>query len=187
MSTTSRPFRIDEFFKMEELGFFDPDQRYELLDGRVVFRAVEAGPDHAGVIARMTQKLVLALGEKAIVFPQCSLPLSRYSAPMPDLYVVPPRDDFYQSGAPSIAELFAVVEVSGSSLAIDRGEKLRLYARAGVREYWIANLADRTIDKRHLPHDLGYDKLETYAGRDLVRFEAFPAITFTVDELLGPA
>jgi Uma2 family endonuclease len=38
------------------------------------------------------------------------------------------------------------VEVSGTSLRLDRGRKARLYARAGIAEYWIVNLVDSQLE-----------------------------------------
>ena len=35
-----------------------------------------------------------------------------------------------------------VVEVAESSLSFDRADKGGLYARAGIRDYWIVNLVD---------------------------------------------
>jgi hypothetical protein len=39
-----------------------------------------------------------------------------------------------------------VIEVADTTLSRDRGIKLRSYARAGVREYWIVNLPDARIE-----------------------------------------
>lgn len=50
-------------------------------------------------------------------------------------------DDGYLTGG---AEL--VVEIAGSSVAIDRGPKLRTYERHGVREYLIYRVAKQTIE-----------------------------------------
>ena len=33
-----------------------------------------------------------------------------------------------------------------ASLALDRGEKASLYARAGVADYWIVNLVDNVLE-----------------------------------------
>jgi len=44
-----------------------------------------------------------------------------------------------------------VVEVAESSLAYDRREKALLYARAGIAEYWIVNLAERRLEVHREP------------------------------------
>ena len=38
------------------------------------------------------------------------------------------------------------VEVAESSLEFDRKQKVSLYARAGIEDYWIVNLVDRVLE-----------------------------------------
>src|SRR6185369_10948501 len=66
------------------------------------------------------------------------------SAPEPDLVWVRRRN--YSQKHPEPSDVLLVVEVAESSLAEDRGEKLRLYAEAGIADYWIVNLIDSTIE-----------------------------------------
>ena len=61
---------------------------------------------------------------------------------------------------PLAAEL--VIEVADTSLAIDRGRKLRLYAREGVPEYWIVNLVDDCIEVHHQPAGECFADARTY-------------------------
>ena len=44
-----------------------------------------------------------------------------------------------------------IVEVSDSSLTLDRTEKASLYARAGIADYWILNLAERVLEVHREP------------------------------------
>ena len=44
-----------------------------------------------------------------------------------------------------------VVEVAGDSLRLDRQTKAALYARAGIPEYWIVNLAESTVEVHRDP------------------------------------
>ena len=62
------------------------------------------------------------------------------SMPEPDVAVVPPdpEGDCYVSAHPTTAAL--VVEIADSSLQYDRDVKARIYAEAGIAEYWILNL-----------------------------------------------
>lgn len=59
-----------------------------------------------------------------------------------------------------------VIEVSYSSLAYDRGEKLALYARAGIPEYWILDVSGSCIeayrDPIQLPAGPGYASRQLY-------------------------
>jgi Uma2 family endonuclease len=58
--------------------------------------------------------------------------------------VVPGGFRDYVGGHPSRPVL--VVEVSESSLGLDREHKGSLYARAGLVEYWIVNLVEHALE-----------------------------------------
>jgi len=58
-----------------------------------------------------------------------------------------PRD--HLGAHPGTAAL--VVEVADSSLRLDRRLKGGLYARAGLPEYWIVNLADGVLEVHRRP------------------------------------
>ena len=64
----------------------------------------------------------------------------------PDVAVVrgSPRD--YLGAAPTDPAL--VVEISQTSLALDRARKASIYARAGIADYWIVNLVDAVVEVR---------------------------------------
>ena len=86
----------------------------------------------------------MAFGAGWHVRSQAPVALDDDSEPEPDAAVVPgvPRD--YLGGHPSRPVL--VVEVAGSSLRLDRRLKSRLYARAGLQEYWIVNIVEHVLE-----------------------------------------
>lgn len=61
-----RPLRRVEYDRLIEEGFFDEDERVELLDG-VIVEMTRQGPRHAATIERLTHLLILALGTRARV------------------------------------------------------------------------------------------------------------------------
>ena len=67
-----------------------------------------------------------------------------------------PRADFYRTSHPTAADVLLLVEVADSSLAYDRGPKLALYARHGVPEVWIVDLAGRAVEICREPGPDGY-------------------------------
>jgi Uma2 family endonuclease len=77
------------------------------------------------------------------------LALDQESEPEPDVAVVPGGARDYLTAHPSQPAL--LVEVAESSLALDRGEKAGLYARAGVADYWLVNLVDEVLEVHRRP------------------------------------
>jgi Uma2 family endonuclease len=53
-----------------------------------------------------------------------------------------PRD--HRSAAPRHPAL--VLEVSHTSLALDRTRKASIYARAGIQDYWMVNLVEQVLE-----------------------------------------
>ena len=90
-----------------------------------------------------------AFGSGREVRAQGPIALDEEAEPEPDVAVVPgsPRD--YRAGHATHAVL--VVEVAEPSLRRDREDKAGLYARAGILDYWIVNLIDRTLEVHREP------------------------------------
>jgi Uma2 family endonuclease len=66
------------------------------------------------------------------------------SEPEPDVAVVPGRLEDYGHAHPFRPAL--TLEISLSHLTIDRVRKGSLYARAGLADYWVLNLVNRTLE-----------------------------------------
>jgi Uma2 family endonuclease len=81
--------------------------------------------------------------------------------------------------------VLAIVEVADSSLGVDAGKKLAIYAEAGVAEYWIVDVSRGAAIVHRDPSGSGYDSVRTAYRSASVSFAAFPDETFTVAELIG--
>jgi Uma2 family endonuclease len=132
-----------EYERLVDLGAFGPDDRLELLGGQLVVREPQGRP-HATGIRLVARALRAAFGPHWNIEAQLPVALDEESEPEPDIAVVTggPRD--YIASHPSRPAL--VVEVALASLALDRGEKASLHARAGVTDYWIVNLFDNVLE-----------------------------------------
>ena len=67
-----------------------------------------------------------------------------------------PASDDYITRHPTPEDVFLLIEVAGTTLPLDRKEKLPAYGRAGVAEVWIVNLEGQTIEIYREPHFTGY-------------------------------
>jgi Uma2 family endonuclease len=132
-----------EYDRLIECGFFEPSDRIELLGGHLIV-AEPQSRGHYGTIQAVEHALLAAFGPGWHVRTQGPMALDDESEPEPDLAVVPGTFRDYLEAHPSRPVL--VVEVSVSSLRLDRGRKAHLYARAGLADYWIVNLVDRVLE-----------------------------------------
>ena len=146
-SLTRRWTRV-EYERLVELGVFQPDERLELIDGVLVVSEPQ-GRRHAATIRRVLAALRHALGEAWQIDSQLPIALDADSEPEPDVAVVPRDPGAYRDGHPSRAVL--IVEIADKSYRIDRDYKAGLYARAGVPDYWIIDLARDTVEVHRDP------------------------------------
>jgi Uma2 family endonuclease len=144
----TRRWTRDEYERMVELGVFQPDERLELIDGLLVVREPQ-GSRHAAAIRRVLGALQRALGDAWQIDSQLPIALDADSEPEPDVAVVPRDPGAYRDRHPSAAVL--LIEVAESSYRIDREYKASLYARAGVPDYWIIDLAHDVVEVHRDP------------------------------------
>jgi Uma2 family endonuclease len=144
VQVTKYRFDVDDYHRMVEAGILDERSRVELIDGEVV-AMTPIGPRHNAAVTRANRALVTAAGNDALVRPQGSVRLDRFHEPQPDFALLRPQPDFYASRLPGPEDILLVIEIADSSLPYDRDVKSRIYARLGVREYWLADLDDRTV------------------------------------------
>jgi Uma2 family endonuclease len=141
--TKTRRWKRVEYDRLIELGFFRPGDPVELLGGHLIV-AEPQGSGHFAAVRAAEEALRTAFGRGWEVRGQGPLALDEESEPEPDLAVVAGSFRDYQTGHPSRPVL--VVEVSESSLALDREHKGSLYARAGLPDYWIVSLPERALE-----------------------------------------
>ena len=176
-----RRISVDEYHRMIEAGILGEDEHVQLIDGFLVAMAPQ-GSLHALVIQRLTTALVRAVGNELAVRPQLPLSLPDDSEPEPDLAVVRAED---QSRDHHPRRALLVVEVAADSLRLDRSRKAALYARAGIPEYWIANLEGPSVEVRRQPDtEAGVYRTSSVVapGQALVA-EAVPGVSIDVAAL----
>lgn len=139
---------MDEYHRMIEARILGEDEHVQLISGMLVAMTPQGRP-HARVVQRLTRLFVRAVGDDLEVLTQLPLTLLDESEPEPDLAVVRTEDAQSLEHHPRTAVL--VIEVAGDSLRLDRQSKATLYGRAGIPEYWIANLAEATVEVHRDP------------------------------------
>jgi Uma2 family endonuclease len=178
----TRKFTADEYERMVELGIFREDERLELIGGEIVEMA-PIGHRHAACVARLNKRLVIGVGDRALVWVQGPVRLGVASIPEPDLALLRPHS--YRSVSPRPDDVVLVVEVAESSLGYDQTIKLRLYARAGVPEYWIVGVDGEWIEVHRSPERDGYRERRRAGRGETVSPSAFPDVAVGVDDVFA--
>lgn len=184
----TRRWTRSEYERMIERGIFRPDERLELLGGELVVREPQGGA-HALAIELVGDALREVFGRGWRVRVQLPVALDDQSEPEPDFSIV--RGSAREAGELLPARPVLIVEVAASSLALDRNEKASLYARAGIADYWIVNLASRLleVDRQPMvapeaPYGWRYWRLQSLATADVVSPLAAPGARIRVADLL---
>src|ERR671938_544657 len=139
VQVAKRCFSVDEYYRMGEAGILTEDDRVELIEGEIIEMS-PIGSRHAACVNRLNTLLGRHLRQTAIVSVQNPIRLDAYSEPEPDVALLRPRADYYESGHPTPADALLIVEVADTSADYDRIIKLPLYAKAGIPEAWLVDL-----------------------------------------------
>jgi len=189
---TIRRWTRAEYDRLVHLGVFHGEP-VELIGGRLVV-AERQGSYHASTIGLVGDALRSVLPSGWLVRTQMPVALDDESEPEPDLAVVSGAWADYREEHPHRPAL--VVEVADTSLVFDRGEKAALYARGGVKDYWIVNLLDRTLevfrDPQRVPrtpdettsNEWEYRTAERLGADRVIRLLALPSVRVDVSVLL---
>lgn len=175
-----RQWTREEYEQAAEAGLFQ-DRRVELVDGALYDMAAQRSP-HATCVRLVARALEKVFREGYDVRSQMPLSLGPLSEPEPDIAVVVGEPDDYLAHHPSTAVL--VVEVADSSQLHDRKRKAAVYARAGLPDYWIANLRFDLIEVLRDPVDGVYRTRKVYRRGETISPLARPEASIAVDDIL---
>ncbi len=182
-AVTTYRWSRERYDRAVESGVFD-DERIELLDGELVEMSPQSDP-HAATTRWLRIHLTRGLDPLVwLVGSHEPFALSDWSEPEPDVWVARIAEVAGRVH-PATAAMALVVEVSWSSGQKDRERKHRLYAAAGVAEYWIVDLHREVVHVHRLPAGDAYSHVSTAVRGDRITVPGTD-LTVDVDALLGP-
>ena len=177
---------VDEYYNLADKGIISRDERLELIEGEILVMRSQNGP-HVACTLRINTWFTPRVAGRAIVSVQCTMLIPDYSAPEPDFILLKLRDDFYESGVAQPADVLLLAEVSHSSVAFDRGRKLRMYAAAGIPEYWVFAVERKQLHVYRTPKGRAYAEHLVVKRGETIAPLAFPDLAVPVDQILGLA
>ena len=185
VAAARRLFNREEYHRMGEVGILKPTDRVELIRGEIVEMS-PIGDRHVAFVDNLTMLLAPRLVGRAIVSVQNPVALADDTEPQPDLKVLRRRPAPYKDGTAWGEDVLLLIEVAETSLRYDRSTKLRLYAEAGIPEYWVVDCVGESVEVHRTPHAGGYrDISRVTGGTATVTPQAFPDVTLTLAEIFA--
>jgi Uma2 family endonuclease len=147
------PLTVDQYHELIRSGKLTDEDPVELLEGILVFKMPKNAP-HATSNSLVRQQIESLLPSGWHYRSQEPITLSD-SEPEPDGAVVRGSMLAYSARHPGVEDIALVIEDADTSLQRDRELKQQIYARAGITQYWIANLNERQLEVHLEPVSAG--------------------------------
>ena len=177
-------FSVADVHKMTEAGILPEESGHEIIDGYIIDK-MSIGSKHAGTVKKINRILSVIMGNGAIISVQDPIYVDDFNEPEPDIALLKPRKDFYAESHPKPADVLLLIEVSDSTLEYDRNFKIPLYAESEIREFWIVNLRDKTVEIYTSPKNGSYRSTRILETGETIESNAAANLKLTVDEILG--
>jgi hypothetical protein len=187
------PWTVEQYHRAIEIGFIPEDASVELLDGFIVRKdrattgesPMTIGDRHRVAVVRLSHSGPLFEAHACFLQTQQPISLPPINEPEPDGAVVRGRIDDYLERPPGAPDLFCVIEVADSSLALDLGPKLRAYAAAAIPQYIVADLVNHRVLLHEEPAGGAYSRVTSLDRGETVEISAGTSrVPIAVDRLL---
>ena len=175
-------------FTYEDYQHTPDDQRYELLDGELIMvPAPNLGHQRIGTqLGWRLAQFVTERGLGEVFFAPCDVVLSNTDVVQPDLlFVSHERAHLLLGGANVLGAPDLVVEIlSPSTAGRDRKLKRALYAKHGVREYWLVDPDGQTVTVLRLDGDT-FEVVSLYGEGETMTSLTLEGFAVELNEIFG--
>jgi Uma2 family endonuclease len=180
-----RAFSVEDVRRMIEAGVLGEDERFELIEGELVVMSAK-GIAHERVKHALNKALVRAAPDGVFVGIESTQQLAKNILVEPDIIVI--SEAVYKAPPKSYAQprpedVLLLIEIAVSSIAYDRRVKARLYARHGIREFWVIDANARTTWVHTGPQGDGWASIIEHGGGDELTTLAVPGFSFRLADL----
>jgi Uma2 family endonuclease len=175
---------VDEYYRMADLGILAPDARVELIEGEIIDMPPQGSP-HAAIVSRLTERFIAACGSSAMVRCQMPIRLGTRSEPEPDIAIVKRDVDYYRRAHPIANDVLLVIEISNTTLQLDRKIKIPLYARHRIPEAWLIEVQASCVHVFRNPQQGEYADISTADRPSILGLASMPAVRIDLSGTWG--
>lgn len=175
-----------ELARFAESGLLDVE-RYELIGGELIEIAGKDKP-HQVTLTLLTEWLRSLFPYRQVQeeFPiPVSGPDAEINDPQPDAVVLKEPVTAYLNRDHGPEDVLLAVEVSDTTASFDLSVKASLYARAGIREYWVIDIRRRRIVVHREPRSGAYGRITSVAADHKVQLLVKPGAEIEVSKLIA--
>ena len=159
-----RRFTVADLEAMVAAGILDANERVELIGGELVPMSPK-GDSHEDVKVSLVDHWIRRRTEDTAVAQETAFRPSEFDSFEPDIIIFP-RAIARRELKPQ--DILLIVEIADSSLRYDMNQKSRLYARLGIREFWVIDAVKRATHVFLEPSADGYRVSRNSSSSDLV-------------------
>lgn len=167
----------------------DDGNRYEIVEG-VLYMSPAPSINHQKIVGRIFYYLFTSIeleGLGTVLTSPVDVVLSRLDIFQPDVLVIlnAGQEKLQETRIAGAPDLVVEVASPGSSIN-DRNRKYRVYARTGVKEYWIVDPGTRTVEVLVLEGD-DYRSLGVFRENATLPSQIVPELPVQVKQFFPPA
>jgi Uma2 family endonuclease len=181
-----RRWTVEQCYRLVDKG--ELPGRWELIDGEILSKMGQK-PPHSFTLVLFAEWLTSLFGFRRT---RTQLPIiirgrgGDLNEPEPDIAIVTVQASGYHDRVPEASDVLLIVEIADSSLLFDLTTKALLYARCGVAEYWVVDVANRQVYQHRSPDGSGYTEVVVLAETDIISPEVSASSAALVCQLLPP-
>ena len=150
------PISYEQNYTYEEwLEMENPEgiAKLELIDGKLYAMAAP-GTAHQSILAELIRQFTnYLIGKRCRLYPGIGVRLAKDTVYIPDMVVVCDPNKINERGCEGAPDL--IIEIlSPSNIRHDRATKMKAYRRAGVKEYWIVDPENYSVEVYSLVNEM---------------------------------
>ena len=180
-----RAFSVDDIRRMIDAGVIGEDERFELIEGDLVMMAAKSVA-HDNVQNALNLVLARAVPDSLYVGNGSTIQLAKDILVEPDLAIISRaiyKADPKSFAQPKAKDVVLLIEVAVSSLAFDRKVKAHLYARHGIREYWVIDATERVTWVHTGPVGEGWTSIVERGPQETLTTDALPGFSMRLSDI----